>query len=245
MATNTFRTRVVILVVILLAFVVGLLLLTSSNSQIFNWPDGQNVLANGSFEDGTGPGGPFKPDGSGTMIVTPGSTTIPSWTVTGAAGVEVTWLRNVNDYVPNGATDGSHFLDLTGYHDRSDPSGHFGGVTQTFPTVAGFDYHVFLDIGVFISSVSAKNLPGPISVIVGWSGPNGENPSEQTCGPFDATADGAQWHTCELPFHARTANTTVRIYGALGKHYIGLDRVMVQCVAPLGRHFFCTGRTLG
>jgi hypothetical protein len=153
--------------------------------------------------------------------------------------VEVAWLRNVNDYVPNGATDGSHFLDLTGYHDRPDPSGHFGGVTQTFPTVAGFDYdyHVFLDIGVFISSVSGKNLPGPISVIVGWSGPNGENPSEQTCGPFDATAEGAQWHTCELPFHARTANTTVRIYGALGKHYIGLDKVMVQCVAPLGGLF--------
>jgi hypothetical protein len=36
------------------------------------------------------------------MVVTPGSTTIPSWTVTGAAGVEVAWLRNVNDYVPNG-----------------------------------------------------------------------------------------------------------------------------------------------
>ena len=118
------------------------------------------------------------------------------------------------------------FLDLTGYHDRPDPNGHFGGVTQTFPTVAGFDYHVFLDIGVFIStSVPGKSLPGPISVIVGWSGPNGENPSEQTCGPFDATAEGAQWHTCELPFHARTANTTVRIYGALGKHYIGLTRL--------------------
>jgi hypothetical protein len=98
MATKMFRTRVVIL----LAFVVGLLLLSSSNSQIFSWPDGQNVLANGSFEDGTGPGGPFKPDGSGVMVVTPGSTTIPSWTVTGAAGVEVAWLRDVNDYVPKG-----------------------------------------------------------------------------------------------------------------------------------------------
>ena len=96
------------------------------------------------------------------MIVLPSSTTIPSWTVTGAAGVEVAWLRNMNDYVPNGATDGSHFLDLTGYHDRPDPNGHFGGVTQTFPTAAGFDYHVFLDIGVFIStSVPGRVCPDP------------------------------------------------------------------------------------
>ena len=76
MATKSFTTHVVV-------FVGGLLLLSSCNSPIVSWPDGQNVLANGSFEDGTGPDGPFKPDGSGVMIVLPSSTAIPSWTVTG------------------------------------------------------------------------------------------------------------------------------------------------------------------
>ncbi len=196
MVTKIFRSRVVAP----LAFVAALLLFSSSCNQILpTWADGQNVLQNGSFEDGTGPDGPFKPDGSGIMIVLPDSTTIPNWTVIGVKGVEVAWLRNLNDYVPNGATDGSHFLDLTGYHDRADSNGHFGGVMQTFPTAVGFDYHVIFDMGVYInSSIPAKSLPGPISVIVGWSGPNGENYSEQTCGPFDATADGPQWHTMRI-----------------------------------------------
>jgi len=115
-------------------------------------------------------------------------------------------------------------------------------VTQTFPTVVGFDYHVFLDIGVFNNtSVPMKNFPGPISVIVGWSGPNRENYSEQTCGPWNPKAEGAQWQTCDLRFHARSANTTVGIYGGpQGTRYIGLDKVSVQCEAPLASHAYCT-----
>src|SRR6266404_3483523 len=129
------------------------------------------------FEDGTGPDGPFKPNSYGFMSLLPGSTTIPSWTVTGTAGgldgEDVAWLRNDNQAgVPDAATDGSHFLDLTGSNDKRGPDRYFGGVTQTFPTVVGFDYHVFLDIGVFNNtSVPMENFPGPISVIVGsWGG---------------------------------------------------------------------------
>jgi hypothetical protein len=251
MTTMPFRTRVVVL----LAFVIAPLLLSSCTQfyQILpRWADGQNVLQNGSFEDGTGPDGPFKPGSYGFMSLLPGSTTIPSWTVTGTAGgVDVAWFQNgpPNQWVPNAATDGSHFLDLTGSNDKRGPDKHFGGVTQAFPTVVDFDYHVFLDIGVFNNTSNpVRNFHGPISVIVGWSGPSRENYSEQICGPWNPTAEGAQWQTCDLRFRARSANTTVWIYGGgplpqdpgTDAKYIGLDNVKVQCDAPLANHAYCT-----
>ncbi len=246
MTTMPFRTRVVVL----LAFVIAPLLLSSCTPfyQILpRWADGQNVLQNGSFEDGTEPDGPFKPNSYGLMSLLPGSTTIPSWTVTGTPGgvngEDVAWLQNDNQVgVPYATTDGSHFLDLTGSNDKRGPDKYFGGVTQAFPTVVDFDYHVFLDIGVFNNTSNpVKNFPGPISVIVGWSGPSREHYSEQTCGPWNPTAEGAQWQTCDLRFRARSANTTVWIYGGpQGTRYIGLDKVSVQCDAPLANHAYCT-----
>jgi hypothetical protein len=62
---------------------------------------------------------------------------------------------------------------------------------------------------------------------------------QTTCGPFNPTEAGPQWTTCRLQFTARTASTTLLIEGTTGKQYIGLDRVSVECVAPLGWPGFC------
>src|SRR5450755_236096 len=85
-------------------------------------PDGVNLLANGSFEDGTSPGGPFKPNSQGFMSLQSGSTSLPGWTVVDNTrfGQDIAWLQNANSFVPNGATDGTHFLDLTGASDKAD-----------------------------------------------------------------------------------------------------------------------------
>lgn len=249
MATKTFRTRVLVL----LAFVIAPLVLSSCNWNwpIVRWPDEQNVLQNGSFED---PNGSFKsPKGDGQMPLPPGSTTIPGWTVMGATNVEVSWMQNDNNYVRNGATDGTHFLDLSGPADVADPKGQFGFVTQTFPTVVGFNYHLRFDIGIFNPTYNAA-----ITVFAALSGPNGENKTEMSCGltKEQQPGPGPQWKTCETGwratdspyFKAVSATTTLRIYGVGTSHtttYIGLDRVLVDCVAPLGRHSFCTSTTLG
>ena len=253
MATKTFLTRVLRL----LAVVVAPLLLSSCwLTSIVTWADGQNLLRNGSFEEGTEPGGPFIPDGDGVMSVPTNGTAIPGWTVTGVPrSTDVAWIRNINSFVPNATTDGSHFLDLTGLSDQqvSNGTGVFGGVRQTdIPTVVGFNYHVSFAIGVFNTSYK-----GPITVVATLSGPNGENSFETSCGPYDPSEPNAQWKHCESagtvtnPCLAETScfkavSTTSKLtivgYGQKGQgvtRYIGLDSVLVDCVAPLGLHGLC------
>src|SRR5712664_3534794 len=135
MATKTFKTRAGVLLPILIA---PLLLSSCFLTELASWPDGQNVLVNGSFEDALGT---FNPN-VGFMLIKPEQTTIPGWTVTGAANQNVAWYQNKNSDGLR-ATDGSHFLDLTG-ENAKDSSNHFGGVKQTlpFPTVVGHTYHV-------------------------------------------------------------------------------------------------------
>jgi len=244
MATKTFRTRVVVL----LAFVIAPLLFTSCrwNQILASWPDHQNILLNGSFEDGTGPGGPFKPDQGNPpafMSIRPGETTIPNWTVTtGPPGVEVAWAQNDNGPIPNATTDGSHFLDLTGVRDCPGCGGQYGGVTQQFQTKVGYAYHLYFKIGLY-----GTLYAGPITVVATVSGPGGQNSASLTCGPFTWTDRGPGWKVCETLdgqyFKAGSTTTTLTITGYAPKDkpqfYIGLDSVLVDCVAPLGRHYFC------
>ncbi len=78
---------------------------------------GDNILVNGSFEDGPSPGN-FK-------AYNPGSTAIPGWKVT----------RGQIDLQTDGASDGANAIDLHG------SPGH-GGIEQTFQTVKGHRYRV-------------------------------------------------------------------------------------------------------
>lgn len=218
-----------------LALLTIVLFVSCGRGKLASFGDGVNVLANGSFEDGTTPDGPFKPNANGIMSVVPGATTIPGWVVTGKAPQEVVWARDSNDFVPNAATDGKHFLDLTGVGDVALSNGSFAGVSQTFATIAGKPYILTFDIGTF-----RPNFPGPIAVHVSVS--NGFNDplyGEMSC-PFDTTTPGPQWAHCSMNFTARNASTTIRIFGEKGQRYIGLDKVSVECFSPLGRTGYCS-----
>lgn len=61
--------------IVLLGILVALLVYRSG---LVSWADGQNVLADGGFEDGTQPGGPFQPDTSGVMSIPPNRTRYPA-----------------------------------------------------------------------------------------------------------------------------------------------------------------------
>jgi hypothetical protein len=194
--------------------------------------DDQNALTNGSFEDGA-----FVPVRRGVMSLPNGSTAMLGWTVIDNTGQDVAWMQNANDYVQNAATEGTHFVDLTGISDKADANGHFGVLAQAFQTLPGALYEVSLDIGV-----SNPDHKGPISVKVEISNTsNGGKYYEATCGPFNPEAPGVQWMKpkCTFRFDAASDNTTLKIYGELGTNYIGVDNVKVECVAPLGRHAWC------
>jgi hypothetical protein len=230
--------RIVVMLVILISILAALLLYRSG---VVSWPVGDSLLANGSFEDGTEPGGVFKPNGDGVMsLPTADGATIPGWTVlvVQSRGQDVAWVQNANRFVPNGATDGTHFLDLTGLHDIPLPNGGtFGAVRQTFATAVNKPYHLSFDI-----MAAPPSFGGPITVDASISRTPGEAPyAHTTCGPFNPTTPGNQPKTCGLDFKAATASTTLTIVGTAAAHqYIGLDHVLVQCLAPLGRSGFCS-----
>lgn len=235
---SRFRIGFVVMLVILITIVLALWVY---RSRLVSWPDGVNVLANGSFEDGTGPGGVFKPNGDGVMsLPTADGATIPGWTVLVAQsrGQDVAWGQNANRFVPNGATDGTHFLDLTGLHDIPNPNGGtFGAVFQTFATTVDKPYHLSFDI-----MVAPPSFGGPITVDASISRTPAEPAyAHTTCGPFNPSGTGNQHQTCGMDFTARTPSTTLTLVGTAAAHnYIGLDHVSVECIAPLGRPGFCS-----
>jgi hypothetical protein len=238
MATSRFRIGIVIVLVILALTLLASIL--AYRSGVVSFPDGVNVLADGSFEDGTEPGGVFKPNADGVMsFPAADGATIPGWTVlvNNSLGQDVAWVQNANRFVPNAATDGTHFLDLTGLHDRPLPDGAFGAVSQTFATGVNKPYHLSFDI-----MVANGSFPGPITVDALISrAPNEAAYARTTCGPFNPPGPGNQKTTCGLDFRAATASTTLTIAGTAAAHqYIGLDKVSVECVAPLGRRGWCS-----
>ena len=248
-----------------LACSVALLLLSACNNTIVSWDDGVNVLTDGSFEDGTDPqdpNRPFKPlpagdPASGTMKVPAGSSVIPGWTVVGTTGQDVAWAQNDNKPVKDATTAGSHFVDLTGLGDKL-VNGHFTAVRHSFSTVAGFKYHLSFIIGIY-----PDTYPGPVTVTTTVSGPDGTNyplsrfselgkqpdltqGTPPDCGPYNIQATGPQWRSCDFVFQARSTNATLTIDGTQAQpsrglgYYLGLDKVSVDCMAPLGMHYFCS-----
>jgi len=196
-------------------------------------PDGNNLLTNGSLEDD--PTNPrFHPNVSGGVMSLPfGSTTIPGWTVVGVTvsggnPQEIAWGGNNNQFVPNGATDGNFFVDLTGVFDRQSADGFFAGVQQTFTTVPNqfFDYELSFDIMV-------ANFQRPIEVIAEIrNNPNDEKPYEsKTC---EIVASDPPTQTCTKFFKAQSTSTTLTIKATKGNGYVGLDKVFVECLTPFG-----------
>src|SRR6266404_7787924 len=108
---------------------------------------GPNLLTNGSFENTTN----FVNQGNDTMDLPVGSTLMPGWTVAGSH--YLSWIGPTNPFGVT-ASDGSYFLDLTGYIFGAP----FSGVSQTIATSPGSTYQLSFDLG----SSSSWGLPSAI-----------------------------------------------------------------------------------
>ncbi len=170
-----------------------------------------SLLINGSFEN---TGGTFVNDGNHTMSLASGSSAIPGWTTTN--GTVTAWIENGNPWnIP--ASDGSFFLDLTGYFD----SGTYGGVTQSFATTVGTNYVLTFDLGY---GGNSGFFAGPVSVTVSAGG------TSATFTSGSGTPNPAVWNHETFNFTATSTTTALTITGhsTAGGEYIGLDNADVE-----------------
>jgi Protein of unknown function (DUF642) len=177
-----------------------------------------SVVVNGSFEDIRN----FVPSGPGlnqdTMPLPVGDgTDMPGWTVVGNS--PIAWIGPTNPFGLT-ASNGSYFLDLTGY---SDSSPNFGGVSQTITTSPGTTYALSFDLGssTAFNSSGTAGITSTAAVTVGNA--------TQT---FNFTTNSTNaWTTETMFFTATTSSTLITIQGSTGEKYIGLDNVSVNEVA--------------
>ena len=169
-----------------------------------------DLITNGSFEN---TGGTFVGDANHVDLLLSGSTAIPGWTTIN--GVPTAWLQNGNPYGIS-ASNGTFFLDLTGYTDF----GTYGGVMQTFATTAGTSYVVTFDLGYGGDSGA---FGGPVKVTASAAG------TSATFTSASGTPNPAVWDTETFTFMATSATTTLDLVGlsTAGGEYIGLDNVSV------------------
>jgi hypothetical protein len=170
-------------------------------------PASANLLTNGSFEDTTH----FVDNtGQDTMTLPVGSNAMTGWTVAGSESLA--WIGPTNPFSLS-ASNGSYFLDLTGYQE----GGPFSGVTQTIATSAGSTYLLSFGLG----SSSIYGLPVRITAS-----------AAAAVQPFTSSDTGSNnWETETLSFTATGSSTTVSLLGATGESYIGLDNVSVTLVS--------------
>ena len=173
-------------------------------------PAQANLLTNGSFENTTG----FVPDVNDVMILNPGATTMTGWTVISGGG-SLTWDGPTNLFGLT-ASQGSYFLDLTGYHDDTP----YGGVQQTIGTIPGQAYVLSFDLG----SSTTYGVPDAITAAAGST--------SQTFTSTNTTLTNA-WETEVLNFTATSGTTLISLTGALANHYIGLDNISVEGPSPV------------
>ena len=135
---------------------------------------------------------------------------MPGWTVSGSH--YVSWIGPTNPFHGLTASDGSYFLDLTGYIFGAP----FSGVSQTIPTQAGANYLLTFDLG----SDPFWGLQDGVSVSAG----------SVAGSVFTSTNSGTQnnlWQAESLSFAATGSSTTISLIGNSGGNYIGLDNVSV------------------
>ncbi len=182
-----------------------------SASALFAGSASANLLVDGSFEDAKD----FVDNhGGDTMNLGVGSTTMKGWTVIGTtSGAELAWIGPTNPYNLT-AEQGSYFLDLTAEF----MSGPYGGVRQTFATVAGDKYKATFWLG---SSPQYGLQDGLTASAAGASK------------TFTSTNSGGEnnlWQRETFDFTAKSTSTTLSLLGASGVNYTGLDNVSVTLV---------------
>jgi hypothetical protein len=115
------------------------------------------------------------------------------------------------------ASDGSYFLDLSGYHDNAP----YGGVrqSQTVATTIGAQYRLAFDIG---TSPAYDSAPVSVQVTAGTAS------ATFTSTPLNVN----QWDSFVFDFYATSANTTIALDGvaATNQKYIGLDNVSMTLI---------------
>jgi hypothetical protein len=168
------------------------------------------LITNGSFEQGS-----FVPDGNHLMSLPVGSTVITGWTTINA---EIIWGNNSNPFV-SPASNGSMFLDLTGYHDSSP----YGGVKQTVTLVTGQSYKMTFDAGV---KQGSGVYAGPVTIRATATGVASQDFT------YNPPGTGTLWGTMEYDFVATAASTDISFLGITsgGGQYIGLDNVAIAPV---------------
>ncbi len=185
--------------------------------------DPQELIVNGSFENvgGTFVLGPAFPGPNGVMLLPPGSTTIPGWTVLNAA---LLWgnIDGNGSVLPSGAgTPFGHFyVDLTGLLDTLP----FAGVTQTITTTPNQTYQLSFALGTVENDYRWR---GPVSVTVS---------AGSTSNVFTYTPSGTdwQWRTFNWSFTAVSASTPITLTGtSAAANLIALDNVSVSAAAAL------------
>jgi hypothetical protein len=164
------------------------------------------LVTNGSFENGS-----FSDNtGDDTMNLSVGSTAMTGWTVTDA---KIAWIGPLNPFELS-ASEGSYFLDLTGYHDSTP----YGGVAQqNISTLSGGQYKLEFDLG----SSTKYVLPSAITASAGLNSHL-----------FTSTLSSLNgWEHCIMFFTASGTSTTISLTGSTaGGQYIGLDNVSVSFV---------------
>jgi Protein of unknown function (DUF642) len=170
-----------------------------------------NQLINGSFENTNNT---FVGDVNHTDNLASGSTAIPGWTTIN--GTFTAWIQNGNPWnIP--ASNGSFFLDLTGYSDF----GTYGGVSQSFATTPGTSYVVTFDLGY---GGNSGLFGGPVRLTASAAGQSAVFTSGS------GTPNPAVWDSETFTFVANSATTTLNLFGlsTAGGDYIGLDNVDVE-----------------
>ena len=190
----------------------GLLAMGAAAAFCADDPAQANLLANGSFENGT-----FTNQGNATETFSAGNTTMPGWTVTGR---QLSWI-NVGNPWGLSAEDGNLFLDLTAYN----AGAPFGGVTQTIATTPGQQY----DLSFFLGSRTDLWGGPPVSIMT-TAGSASQTFTD------NASHNVSTWTHEDLRFTASGTSTTITLLGTAGFNYIGLDNVSVDCVGAT-----CTG----
>ncbi|MGH7029484.1 MAG: PEP-CTERM sorting domain-containing protein [Stellaceae bacterium] len=140
-------------------------------------------------------------------------------------GVPTAWIENGNPYGIS-ATNGSFFLDLTGYTN----SGTYGGVTQSVTGLTvGTNYALTFDLGYGGNSTA---FGGPVTVRVDA----GSSSATFTSGS-GTPKNPAVWDGENFDFTASSATEAVTILGlsTAGGEYIGIDNADLELatVAPV------------
>jgi hypothetical protein len=171
-------------------------------------PAHANLLVNGSFESGN-----FVPNPQDAMDLAIGATDMTGWTVQDAS---LAWIGPGNPFGLT-ASDGSYFLDLSGYHDNSPYAGVLQ--SQVIPTTIGQTYRLSFDIG---TDPAYDTAPVGVDVTAGSSSST-----------FLSTPQNAnQWEAFNFDFVATSATTAISLVGNAGPNekYVGLDNVSLTAV---------------